>query len=189
MSQPEAWLLGKTEGFPDALMPVVHSLLQARQELSSLQEDVSTDECRVTPGGVASIAFHIAHIAGSLDRLFTYARGEQLGPGQLTYLRREAALGLDLPRVNLFAATLDRIDVCLDTLREVSAESLHEPREVGRDRLPSNVIGLLFHAAEHTTMHVGQIRTTLKVIRGLDARVRNAESGKAGPVEEGPRAS
>lgn len=151
-------------------MPVVHSLCQARHELIALQDDISTDECRVAPGGVASIGFHIAHITGSLDRLFTYARGEQLGPDQLASLRQEADRGLDLPRDSLFAAALDRIDVCLDTLRETPVGSLHEPREVGRDKLPSNVIGLLFHAAEHTTMHVGQVRTTLKVIRGLDAR-------------------
>ena len=177
MSQPEAWLLGRTEGFPDALMPAVHSLLQARQELIALQDDVSIEECRVTPGGVASIGFHIAHIAGSLDRLFTYARGEQLGPDQRAHLRREADGGLDLPKVGLFAAALDRIDVCLDTLSKTPTDSLHEPRAVGRDRLSSNVIGLLFHAAEHTTMHVGQIRTTLKVIRGLDSRFRGTESG------------
>lgn len=180
MSQPEAWLLGKTEGFPDALMPVVHSLCQARHELIALQDDVSTDECRVTPGGVASIGFHIAHIAGSLDRLFTYARGEKLDPVQLTSLRREADRGLELPRGTLFGAALDRIDVCLDTLRETPVDSLHEPREVGRGKLPSNVIGLLFHAAEHTTMHVGQIRTTLRVIRGL--RDLDAPDGGAARV-------
>ena len=167
MSRPEAWLLGKTEGFPDALMPVVHSLCQARHELIVLQDDISTEECRVTPGGVASIGFHIVHLAGSLDRLFTYARGEQLGPDQLASLRREAETGLALPKDRLFAEALDRIDICLDTLRETSIDSLHEPREVGRDKLPSSVMGLLFHAAEHTTMHVGQMRTTLKVIRGL----------------------
>lgn len=170
MSQPEAWLLGKVEGFPDAVMPVVHALVQAQQELSALQEDISPEECRLTPGGVASIGFHVAHIAGSLDRLFTYARGEQLGPDQLSYLRVEADGDLDLSRVRLFAAALDRIDVCLDTLREIPVDSLYDSREVGRNKLPSSVIGLLFHAAEHTTMHVGQIRTTLKVIRGLGAR-------------------
>ena len=176
MSRPEAWLLGTIEGFPGALMPAVHSLRQARQELIALQDDVSTEECRATPGGAAPIGFHITHIAGSLDRLFTYARGEQLDPDQLAYLRREAAAGLELPHVSLFAGVLDRVDVCLEMLRGISPDSLYEPREVGRDKLPSNVIGLLFHAAEHTTMHVGQIRTTLKVIRGLDARGRAGQS-------------
>ena len=168
-SRPEAWLLGKTKGFPDALMPVVHSLHQARQELIALRDDISTDEYLVTPGGAASIGFHLAHIAGSLDRLFTYARGEQLAPDQLTYLHREADGAVDVPRVSAFTAALDRIDTCLNTLRGVPADSVYEPREVGRDRLPSNVIGLLFHAAEHTTMHVGQVRTTLKIMRGLES--------------------
>ena len=80
MSRPEAWLQGKTDGFSDALMPVVHSLLQAREELSDLRDDVSVEECRVSPGGAASIGFHVAHIAGSLDRLFCYAQGAQTRP-------------------------------------------------------------------------------------------------------------
>ena len=66
----------------------------------------------------------------------------------------------------LIMVALDRIDHCLEHLTAIPDEQLYEPRRVGRDELPSTVIGLLFHAAEHTTMHVGQIRTTLKVIRG-----------------------
>ena len=181
MSEPEAWLLGKIEGFPDSLMPAVHSLLQAQKELVALQDDVSTEVCRVTPGGAASIGFHLAHLARSLDRLFTYARGEQLGPDQLVYLRGEADAGLEVSRASLFGAALDRIDVCLDTLRTIPEDALHEPREVGRERLPSSVTGLLFHAAEHTTMHVGQMRTTLRVIRGLDSRVRGTQAGAPAP--------
>jgi uncharacterized damage-inducible protein DinB len=49
-------------------------------------------------------------------------------------------------------------------LRATKESDLLEPRLVGRAKLPSNVIGLLVHAAEHTARHVGQIVTTAKVV-------------------------
>ncbi len=166
MSQPEAWLLGRVEGVSDALMPVAHSLVQARRELGILQDDLIRTECLASPGGAASIGFHIAHINGSLDRLFSYARGEQLTLSQRNYLKHEDAIAHNTAVNELVMAARDRIDHCLKHLTTIPDEQLYEPRPVGRDELPSTVIGLLFHAAEHTTMHVGQIRTTLKVIRG-----------------------
>ena len=166
MSQPEAWLLGRVEGVSDAMMPVAHSLVQARRELLMLQEELITTEFLASPGGAASIGFHIAHINGSLDRLFSYARGEQLTLSQRSYLEHEDAIAHNTGVNELVVAARDRIDHCLEHLTTIPDEQLYEPRPVGRDELPSTVIGLLFHAAEHTTMHVGQIRTTLKVIRG-----------------------
>jgi len=166
MSQPEAWLLGRVEGVSDAMMPVAHSLVQARRELLMLQEELITTEFLASPGGAASIGFHIAHINGSLDRLFSYARGEQLTLSQQSYLEHEDAIAHNTGVNELVVAARDRIDHCLEHLTTIPDEQLYEPRPVGRDELPSTVIGLLFHAAEHTTMHVGQIRTTLKVIRG-----------------------
>ena len=166
MSQPEAWLLGRVEGVSDAMMPVAHSLVQARRELLMLQEELITTEFLASPGGAASIGFHIAHINGSLDRLFSYARGEQLTLSQRSYLEHEDAIAHNTGINELVVAARDRIDHCLEHLTTIPDEQLYEPRPVGRDELPSTVIGLLFHAAEHTTMHVGQIRTTLKVIRG-----------------------
>ena len=166
MSQPEAWLLGRVEGVSDAMMPVAHSLVQARRELVILQDDLIRIEYLASPGGAASIGFHIAHINGSLDRLFSYARGEQLTLSQRSYLEHEDAIAHNTGVNELVVAARDRIDHCLEHLTTIPDEQLYEPRPVGRDELPSTVIGLLFHAAEHTTMHVGQIRTTLKVIRG-----------------------
>ena len=166
MSQPEAWLLGRIEGVSDAMMPVAHSLVQARRELLMLQEELITTEFLASPGGAASIGFHIAHINGSLDRLFSYARGEQLTRSQRSYLEHEDAIAHNTGVNELVVAARDRIDHCLEHLTTIPDEQLAEPRPVGQDELPSTVIGLLFHAAEHTTMHVGQIRTTLKVIRG-----------------------
>jgi uncharacterized damage-inducible protein DinB len=147
-------------------MPVAHSLVQARRELMTLQDELLTTECRISPGGAASIGFHIAHINGSLDRLFSYARGEHLTTSQRNYLAHENTIATNATVDELFMAVRNRIDHCLTQLKTTPDELLYQSRAVGRDELPSTVIGLLFHAAEHTTMHVGQIRTTLKVIRG-----------------------
>jgi uncharacterized damage-inducible protein DinB len=166
MSQPEAWLLGQVKDVSGAMMPVAHSLVQARRELMTLQDEVLTTECRISPGGAASIGFHIAHINGSLDRLFSYARGEHLTISQRNYLAHEDTIANNATVDELFMAARNRIDHCLAQLKTTPDELLYQSRAVGRDELPSTVIGLLFHAAEHTTMHVGQIRTTLKVIRG-----------------------
>lgn len=166
MSQPEAWLLGRVTDVSDSIMPVAHSLVQARHELMTLQDEVLATECRISPGGAASIGFHIAHINGSLDRLFSYARGEHLTTSQRNYLAHENTIATNATVDELFMAVRNRIDHCLTQLKTTPDELLYQSRAVGRDELPSTVIGLLFHAAEHTTMHVGQIRTTLKVIRG-----------------------
>jgi hypothetical protein len=58
-----------------------------------------------------------------------------------------------------------QIDEALNQLRRTPVESLGAAREVGRAKLPSTVLGLLFHAAEHTSRHVGQLITTLKIVR------------------------
>ena len=166
MTEPEAWLLGPIDGVSKRLMPVAHSLVQARKELAALHREVADDERRSAPGGAASIGFHVAHIGGSLDRLFTYARGESLSPEQLDQMAAEGDAGRERSGDELFATTLARLDACLESLRHIPDDGLLEPRAVGRRQLPATVIGLLFHAAEHTTMHVGQIRTTLKIIRG-----------------------
>ena len=58
-----------------------------------------------------------------------------------------------------------QIDQALEQLRHTAAERLGDTREVGRARLPTTVLGLLFHGAEHTSRHAGQLITTLKVMR------------------------
>ena len=142
--EPEAWLLGPVAGYPDALMPVVHALLQARTELLFLRGDMSSQEVRADPGGAAPVGFHLVHIAGSLDRLFTYARDESLDSDQLAYLHRETECAMATAPDDLFVAALAQIDRCLETLRETSEDRLAEPRTVGRGHLPSTVRGLLF---------------------------------------------
>ena len=166
MTQPETWLLGPLEGYSDILMPVAHSLTQARRELVALQAKTSQGDFLAEPGGIGSIGFHVAHISGSLNRLFSYAKGNELTQIQIDYLHSENDIAINTDKDKLIENALQRIDTCLDELRKTPVDQLTQTRDVGRNRLPSTVMGLFFHAAEHTTMHVGQIRTTLKMVRG-----------------------
>lgn len=168
MSAPEAWLRGPVPGVPPLLQPVAHGLLQCRDEVHRIVPGLSDAQLRLRPGGAASAAYHVCHAAGSLDRLFTYARGEVLSEAQRAALAAEAhpSAGERIAEalVALFEAQVER---ALAQLRATDQRTLTEPREVGRARLPSTVGGLLFHAAEHTQRHIGQLATTAKVVRGL----------------------
>ena len=166
-SDPEVWLRGPLAGYAPALLPVAHALLQAREDVERVTSDVGTDELWQRPGGAASAGYHLQHLAGSLDRLLTYARGEALDDVQRAALAREGASGE--PVSALAAGVLAQIDRALDQVRRTRVDSLGDARKVGRAGLPSTVLGLLFHAAEHTTRHAGQLITTVKVVRGLAA--------------------
>lgn len=166
MTPPEPWLRGPVPGVPAELQPVAHALLGAREELEALIPSITAAELRASPGGAATLAFHLLHLAGSLDRLFTYARGEALTPRQRERLAEERAGAPTGDREALARVAIQALDAALEQLRKTPPESLGEVREVGRARLPSTVRGLLFHAAEHTARHVGQVATTLKVLRG-----------------------
>jgi uncharacterized damage-inducible protein DinB len=165
-SSPEVWLRGAVPGFPPELMPVAHSLLQVREEIDTAVPPLSHEELWARPGGAASIGFHLRHLAGSLDRLLTYARGESLGGAQRAELDREERAGAagEQP-ATLLRLVDDAILKALDQLRATRIETLPEQRSVGRAGLPSTVLGLLFHAAEHAQRHVGQIVTTAKIVR------------------------
>src|SRR5918994_5433680 len=89
MIAPEAWLRGRIDGIPDALQPVAHALIEAREEARDLLRDFPLTLLWTRPAGVASVGFHLQHIAGVIDRLFTYARGESLSPQQLEIVARE----------------------------------------------------------------------------------------------------
>lgn len=115
------------------------------------------------PAGVASVGFHLQHLAGVLERLLTYARAETLSDAQLASLSAEGTPTATVDE--LLAAFEAQVERALQQLREVDPETLLEPREVGRGKLPSTVLGLLVHAAEHTQRHVGQLLVTVKVVQ------------------------
>ncbi len=168
VTPPEVWLRGPVPDVPALLQPVAHGLLQCREEVIALLPRLEADELWSTPGGAASIGYHVRHAIGSLDRLFTYARGDQLSDAQLAWLASERVRH-DVSPAELSTGFHVAVERALDQLRVTTHGSLLEPREVGRGRLPSTVIGLLFHAAEHTQRHVGQLTTTAKVLRARDA--------------------
>ena len=85
----EVWLRGPLPGFPPLLQPIAHALMQAREEVVTLMRDFPEDKRWERPAGVASVGFHLQHLTGVLDRLFTYARNESLSPGQLADLAAE----------------------------------------------------------------------------------------------------
>ena len=164
MTEPEVWLRGAVPGIPPLLQPVAHSLLQCRDEVAACVPGLNAEQLVARPGGAASIAYHVRHAIGSLDRLLTYARGRQLSDEQWAHLKAERnADGASAEE--LVAAFDDAIRHSLEQVRDTGEATLVEPRAVGRKQLPSTVVGLLFHAAEHTQRHVGQLVTTAKVLR------------------------
>lgn len=161
---PEVWMRGPVDGFDPLVMPVVHALLQVREDLHQLVSTVPAAHVWARPGGAASIGFHLRHTGGALDRLLTYARGESLTPEQSDALRAEEEPGDSILEIG--RAVDARIDAALDQVRQTSPAQLLEPRTVGRARLPSTVAGLIFHAAEHSTRHLGQAITTARILAG-----------------------
>ncbi|MBD0276418.1 MAG: DinB family protein [Flavisolibacter sp.] len=163
--QPEFWLRGPLPHIPPLLQPVAHALLQAQDEVVELTNDFPETHLWHRPAGVASPGFHLQHLAGVLDRLFTYARGETLTEEQLQALRREGQPSPEITLSQLIALFKQQVQRALAQLQNTNEQTLREPRSVGRAQLPSTVLGLLFHAAEHTMRHVGQLLVTVRVIR------------------------
>ncbi len=160
----EFWLRGPLTEFSPTLMPVAHTLLQASEDLE-LAQSLSQDQLWSKVGSAASVGFHLNHITGSIDRLLTYAQGQQLSSEQLTFLKQEAVAG-ESAEV-LIEKARAAINKALEVLKSTPDNLLYEPRNVGRQNLPSTVIGLLYHIGEHTSRHVGQVITSLKVVSAL----------------------
>jgi uncharacterized damage-inducible protein DinB len=159
----EAWLAGPVAGVDPLLMPAAHSFVQVRQETASLLDGLSLEQVWRAPHGSASIGFHAIHLAGATDRLLTYARDRQLSEAQAEVARGErTVMGIEIAEV-VHRVTL-AMDSALDQVRATPRESLTAVRYVGRQRLASTVLGLIFHAAEHATRHVGQIATLRKIV-------------------------
>jgi hypothetical protein len=160
----EVWLRGPLPDYPPLLMPVAHALLQAREDIERLAGSFTADRVWMRPGGAASLGYHLLHTAGSLDRLCTYARGDRLSAAQLSALAAEDADHSSRSLGEVAGLAVSQIDRALAQVRSTSEASLLEARRVGRAGLPSTVIGLLVHAAEHTTRHVGQAITTARIV-------------------------
>ena len=165
MANTEWWQRGPIEGVPAVLQPVAHILLQVRESVGELVAGLTEEEWNRRPGGVASAAFHVRHMAGVVDRLFTYARGQALSPEQLAAIKLEGSPLAAADVAGVLDALSKRIDAAVEELKTVEVTTLGDFRGVGRAQLPSTVIGCLVHGAEHAMRHVGQLSVTIRVIR------------------------
>jgi uncharacterized damage-inducible protein DinB len=166
MSAPEPWLRGPLDGVAPVLMPAAHALLQANEDVATLAPTVPVD-LLWRAHGAATAGFHLIHLAGALDRIFTYARGEMLNDAQKAAAKAEAVAHPELDGAALSRLVDEAIQRALAQLRATPAERVLDERRVGRAGLPSTVLGCLFHGAEHSTRHSGQFITTVKIQSSL----------------------
>ena len=176
----EVWLRGPVPGIPPLLQPVAHALLQAREEVTALMAGFPEERLWDRPAGVASAGFHLQHLTGVLDRLFTYAAGKALSEEQLAALAAEGKAGPErdgselegrpIRDQSLVRELVDQFNIQIDNalaqLASTSEQTLTEVRGVGRAQIPSTVLGLLVHGAEHTQRHVGQLLVTVRILTG-----------------------
>jgi len=160
------WLRGPIAGIPALLQPVAHALVDADEDMRKALAGLTAEQLNRRPGSAASAAYHVKHAMGSLDRLFTYARGEALSAEQTAALVAERTMHertFEPGELAVeFSAAIERAH---EQLRATKESELLTVRLVGRAKLPSNTIGLLVHAAEHTARHVGQLMTTAKLVQ------------------------
>jgi hypothetical protein len=167
ITQPnvEYWLAGNIENIAPVLQPVAHAMLQSRREINEALHDFPETLLWQKPGGVAPVAFHLQHIPGFIDRLFTYASDQQLSNIQMAYLQDEGKEDPGITADLLVRRLNTGVEEAIEKLKTIPGNLVFETRWVGRKRIPSNVLGLLFHAAEHMQRHTGQLLVTAKVLR------------------------
>lgn len=162
---PEPWLRGPVAGIPALLQPAAHAFVMSIEDCQTAVGGLAPELLWVEHGGAASIGFHLRHLCGATDRLLTYARGEALTANQKAFLIAERGSGNPQPdAATLIAAWREGVDRALAQLAATPEARLLDARGVGRAQLPSNVLGLLFHAAEHASRHTGQVVTTVKLL-------------------------
>ncbi len=170
--EQEAWLSGKLEEIAPILMPAAHALKQAAKDIKQAAENLTAEEIQLKPQNLPSVAFHLRHIAGSIDRLLTYTSGEKLNEKQFEELAAESKFEENINAELLIHLAVEQVEKAIDFLRRIDVETLFENRVVGRQKLTTNVFGLLFHIAEHTQRHTGQIITTAKIVRHLSRKTK-----------------
>ncbi len=165
-SQPEPWLRGTHSELNAVLRAILHAFDLAQEDVSHWIADLTEADLHASPFGLTSIAFHLRHIPRSLDRLLTYAEGNQLNSEQIIAMKTESDPGVS--RDELLSEFNAGLANAADRVRAFAATDLDTPRSVGRKQLPTSVGGLLVHLADHTQRHTGQIVTTAKLIKGIE---------------------
>ena len=161
-SQPEPWLRGPLPNVHPLVMPVFFSFAQVREDLARHTAGLSREQIWQKAGN-ASLGFHLKHLAGSVHRLTTYLVGGQLGEEQLRSLQSEAE-GREEAQ-ELLQMVNEALAASEERLRTISPDDLYQRRTVGRKELPTSVLGLLVHLAEHTQRHLGQAITLAQIAR------------------------
>lgn len=161
----EYWLRGPVEDIPNLLQPAAHALLQSNKELKHYLINFPEDLRWEKVYNRASVGFHIQHMTGVLNRMMTYAEGKSLSDEQFEYLRNEGVENLNMGVEDLLADFEEQVNAALNYFKNIQEKTLTEKRFVGRKQLPSTVLGLLFHAAEHSQRHVGQLLVTVSVLK------------------------
>lgn len=159
---PEPWLRGTLSEVPAVQRAVLHALELAREDLHRWCGSLLHDELNARPARLPPVAFHLRHIARSLDRLLTYAEGHEVSEEQLAELKREQDPGADSQE--LFVELNSALDKSAMRVRAFDTALLEEPRKVGKKQLPTTIGGLLVHVADHTQRHTGQAITTAKLL-------------------------
>lgn len=168
-TRPEPWLRGPMPGIPALLQPAAHALQMALEDVERAVDRLTDDQVWHQFPGIPPLGFHLAHLAGSTDRLLTYARGEALSPEQRAILLSERTLLDAQPTLAAMRERWRATVVAAHTQLAATPEAmLLDPRSVGRRELPSTVLGLIFHAAEHAARHTGQVVTTAALLRRAD---------------------
>jgi len=159
---PEPWLRGTLSEVPPVARGVLHALELAREDLHKWCAGLSAEQIHLQPGGLPSVAFQLRHIAGSIDRLLTYAEGQALSEAQMQTLKDERSAngttGEILAELHAAIAHASR------RVRALASLDASLPRTVGKKQLPTTLGGLLVHVADHTQRHVGQAITTAKLV-------------------------
>lgn len=161
----EVWMRGPIAGLAPLLQPVAHAILQAREEVNLMMINFPDELIWEKPSGVASVAFHLQHLSGVLDRLFTYANNQLLNEDQLELLALESDNTQFLTVKGLLTRFNNQVNKALTQLKNIDEKTLLEPRGIGRKQIPTNLLGLLFHAAEHTQRHTGQLYVTVRILQ------------------------
>lgn len=164
-SYVEPWLRGTHADVPAVGRAVLHTLDLTLDDITKWTEGLTDAEVHVTPLGLPSVAFHLRHIARSVDRLLTYAEGGQLSAEQLAALRSEQS------GEETLAALIAEVEISFsnaaERVRVLATADFNTARGVGRKQLPTTIGGALIHVADHTQRHAGQVVTTAKVLKAL----------------------
>ncbi len=165
----EPWLRGTYADVPAVARAILHALDLAQDDITKWTAGLTDAEVHAQPLELPPVAFHLKHIARSIDRILTYAEGGQLTSEQLTALKAEQ--GGDESLAELLGEVEASFANAAERVRTLAGADFNIPRGVGRKHLPTSIGGALIHVADHTQRHVGQVVTTAKVLRALRSAI------------------